>query len=270
MPNESVRAKLYLNRLLPNVTCLFLLASGLIILAWVGWLTWHDTTSWGKGVFLIFFGSRTGEAISLGIGMKVIYYFLISLALLLSGLVTLLQKRSKGLNLFGYLASLSRNVTIPRDLIGRLARARAKLIADIALISMLGVSLYLSPLRNNTVAVVGVFASLSAVITALLATTEIEIVSVEEERTARKITSRRENLPYETLNYTAKPLNFSYTRMSSAKTSEFNVDISSSEHHVTLSSQYVPTRAHRTELPHKERQVLRRNINRLHRDTRGD
>ena len=88
--------ELHPSRLLPNLASLFLTAFGSIILAWVGQLTWYDITTWGKDIPLIFLGSRTGEAISLGIGMKVIYYFLIGLALLLSGLLTYLRrKRSK-------------------------------------------------------------------------------------------------------------------------------------------------------------------------------
>jgi len=39
-------------------------------------------TTWNKSLALIFFGSRTGEAISLGIGMEVIHYFLIGIILL--------------------------------------------------------------------------------------------------------------------------------------------------------------------------------------------
>jgi hypothetical protein len=74
----------------------FLLAtSGSLILAWVGQLTWHDMTVWGKDLVLVFIGSRTGESISLGIGMKVIHYFLIGLALLFMGLLTSLTKRNK-------------------------------------------------------------------------------------------------------------------------------------------------------------------------------
>jgi len=72
---------------------LILSVSGLAILAWVGWLTWHDIKVWGKHIALIFFGSRTGEAINLGIGMKVIYYLLIGLALFLSGSYVFLRKR---------------------------------------------------------------------------------------------------------------------------------------------------------------------------------
>lgn len=257
MPNESRRAKLYLSYLLPNVAGLFLAASGSIILAWVGLLTWYDMTSWGKDIALIFFGSRTGEAISLGIGMKVIYYFLVGLALLLSGLPTFLRRRSKWLHHFGYLTNLPKNAPILQDLIEKLARERATLVAGLTLITILGVFLYLSPLRGNTVAVVGVFASLSAVIIALLAMVEIEIVNVEEENIARETTSPKENLLYDVLSYTARQLNFSYTKVSSVKTNEFDIDVYSSEHRVTLSSHYLPTCAHFIELPHKNRQAKR-------------
>jgi len=75
---------------------LILSVSGLAVLTWVGWLTWHDIAVWSKDIALIFFGSRTGEAISLGIGMKVIHYLSIGLALLLSGLLAFLRKRQLG------------------------------------------------------------------------------------------------------------------------------------------------------------------------------
>jgi len=71
-----------LSHLLTNLIGLVLVAVGLYTLVWVGWLTWYDITTWGKSLALIFFGSRTGEAISLGIGMKVIHYFLIGVILL--------------------------------------------------------------------------------------------------------------------------------------------------------------------------------------------
>lgn len=72
---------------------IFVMLSGIIILAFVGWLTWYDITWWGKDVATIFFGSRTGEAISLSIGFKVIYYFLIGLGLLLFGLIMFFRTR---------------------------------------------------------------------------------------------------------------------------------------------------------------------------------
>jgi len=86
-------SRLLRTRLLSNLASLLLTAFGSIILAWIGWLTWSDITVWGKDVALIFFGSRTGETISLGIGMKVIHYLLIGVALLLSGLLTFLRRR---------------------------------------------------------------------------------------------------------------------------------------------------------------------------------
>jgi hypothetical protein len=132
--------KLHLGRRLQNLSGLVLAAFGLIILAWVGWLTWYDTTTWGKDIAQIFFGSRTGQAISLGIGMKVIYYFSIGLALLLLGSFTFLRRRIKEepvvkppmekngkaleekifsgcLHNFGYLASRPKNAPIPQECI---------------------------------------------------------------------------------------------------------------------------------------------------------
>jgi len=255
LPSESMRTKLNLSHLLPNVAGLFLAASGSIILVWVGWLTWYDMTSWGKDILLIFFGSRTGEAISLGIGMKVIHYFLISLTLLLSGLLPFLKRRSKFLHHFGYLASLPKNVHIPQDLMGKVARVRAKLVAGLTLITILGVFLYLSPIRGNTVAVVGVFASLSAVIIALLAAVEIEIINVEEEHMDVDKTSMEETYAYEPMRNTAGPQGFSHTNMNLRKTSEFQMDIYSSGNQITLSSYYAPRRAHFAELTRKKRQV---------------
>jgi len=84
--------------LLNNLIGFVLIALGLYTLAWVGWLTWYDITTWSKSLALIFFGSRTGEAISLGIGMKVIHYFLIGLVLLLVGILTLFRKRRRASN----------------------------------------------------------------------------------------------------------------------------------------------------------------------------
>ena len=68
---------------------IFLIVFGATIMAFVGWLTWYDMTVWVKDITSIFLGSRIGEAISLGIGLKVIHYLLAGLALLLSGTVSL-------------------------------------------------------------------------------------------------------------------------------------------------------------------------------------
>jgi hypothetical protein len=68
-----------------------LLSSAALVLAWVGWLTWYDMSIWGKDIGTIFLGSRTGEAISLGIGMTLVYYFVIGLSLLAAGVVLILR-----------------------------------------------------------------------------------------------------------------------------------------------------------------------------------
>lgn len=81
---------------LRKMSSLAFIATGTTILAWIAWLTWYDTTTWGKDLFLIFLGSRTGEAIDMGIGMKVIYYLLIGLASLTTG-ITLFPRKSKKL-----------------------------------------------------------------------------------------------------------------------------------------------------------------------------
>jgi len=91
-PTATWTVKRYFCRLLSNIW-LFPIVFGLIVMAWVGWLIWYDMTTWSKDIALIFFGSRTGEAISLGIGMKIFDYFLIGVAFPLLGLFILLRKR---------------------------------------------------------------------------------------------------------------------------------------------------------------------------------
>ena len=93
MPKELQLSRFGFARLMPNIIVLFLVASAALILAWIGWLTWTDMTEWSKDIGTIFFGSRANEAISLGIGMTVIHYFLISMSLLAAGLVLFIRNR---------------------------------------------------------------------------------------------------------------------------------------------------------------------------------
>ena len=136
-----------------------------------------------------------------------------------------------------------------------------KLASGLIIMIILGVSLYLSPLRGNTVAVVGAFASLSAAIIVLLATVEIEIISVEEEDVGVDVdmdkTSLKETHASEILSDTVGPLDFSHTNMYPRKTSEFKIDVYSSENRITLSSHYAPRRAHLVERPLEKRQAKR-------------
>ena len=84
------------------------LISGLAISFWVSYLVWNDIVVWNKDLGLIFFGSRDGELISLGIGMNVLYYFFIGLTLLLIGLVLLIHNFRSCPFYFGYLGSIYR------------------------------------------------------------------------------------------------------------------------------------------------------------------
>jgi hypothetical protein len=52
---------------------------GLLLLAFFAWIIYYDLTFWGKNISLILLGSRAGEAIGLGINMRLIYYFIIGL-----------------------------------------------------------------------------------------------------------------------------------------------------------------------------------------------
>jgi hypothetical protein len=189
--------------------------------------------------------------------MKVIHYFLTGLALLLSGLLTLFRRRSRYLQHFGYLASLPKKPPIPQDLIGKVAQARAKLVTGLTLITILGVSLYLSPIRHNTVAVVGVFASFSAIIIAFLAAVEIKIINIDEENVGMGKTSPKRTYAYKIVNHAAGHLDFSQTNMHLTKTNEFKMDVYCSENHITLSSRYAPRRAHPIALQPKKRQTKR-------------
>ena len=74
--------------------------SGVLALVWIGMLTWYEVSVWQKDLGFVLFTYRTGEPISLGIGMKVIHYFVIGSALLLVGTLTYLQKAKKIIEAF--------------------------------------------------------------------------------------------------------------------------------------------------------------------------
>jgi len=89
MPKESLRKKFVFLDSIPKILIFVLVVSGASLLVWVGWLVWNDITVWNKDIGTIFFGSRmvNKEAISLGIGMAVIHYFLIGVSLLAAGIM---------------------------------------------------------------------------------------------------------------------------------------------------------------------------------------
>ena len=78
---------------IPNVIALSLILSSALILIWIGGIIWKDISFWNKEIGTILFSSRTGEPISLGIGMTVINYVLVGSSLLIAGTVIFLRNR---------------------------------------------------------------------------------------------------------------------------------------------------------------------------------
>lgn len=76
---------------------LFLIIFGSIMLIWVSELTLYELIIWAenKSLEIVLFGNRIGEIIGLGIGMKVIYYFLIGSVLLFSGILSYIKQRGE-------------------------------------------------------------------------------------------------------------------------------------------------------------------------------
>jgi hypothetical protein len=91
---EKTRKSLILrsNRSLKIVGSLITI-SGIALILLVSWITWYDMTVWGKDLYTILLSSRTGEIISLGIDMKIIYYLLIGLVLITSGFILYIRKK---------------------------------------------------------------------------------------------------------------------------------------------------------------------------------
>ena len=89
-----------------------LLSIGVIMLVWVGQIVWKDIVVWQKDLALIFFGSRTGEAISLGIGFVLINYFFIGLTFVLLSLVVIFHRARFCPHYFGYLGSRYRKTSM--------------------------------------------------------------------------------------------------------------------------------------------------------------
>jgi hypothetical protein len=93
MPTELQPSKFDFVRDVRLIIIFTLFSSGAWVLGWVSWLTWNDISVWSKDIGSIFFGSRTNEAISLGIGMTIIHYFLIGMSLLAAGVVLFMRNR---------------------------------------------------------------------------------------------------------------------------------------------------------------------------------
>ena len=76
-----------------NIATLSLIIFGWSTLAWVGQIIWTDLSFYGKDLATTLFASRVGENISLGVDMRVFYYVLLGICLLLSSLTIRFAKR---------------------------------------------------------------------------------------------------------------------------------------------------------------------------------
>lgn len=93
MSTDSLLSKFDFLRSMPNLIIFSLFAVGALVLVWVGSLAITDITAWNKDVGTIFFGSRTGEAISLGMGMTLINYVYVSLVFFGAGTLLFVRNR---------------------------------------------------------------------------------------------------------------------------------------------------------------------------------
>ena len=76
-----------------NVIIISLIVFGSIALLQVVNILWVDITVWGKDFNAVFFGSRSGENISLGIGLQIIHYYLIGITLIFSAIILFFLRR---------------------------------------------------------------------------------------------------------------------------------------------------------------------------------
>ena len=85
----------FLNRppLIQRLFDLFLVIFGAIILIWITDLVLYELVIWHKNFIFILFAYGSNEGIGLGIGMKVIYYFMVGIALILSGSFSYLRRK---------------------------------------------------------------------------------------------------------------------------------------------------------------------------------
>jgi hypothetical protein len=74
-----------------NIITLSLIISGMSILIWTGEIVWTDISIYKKSLLTILFGARTGENISLGLDIKLIYYVTLGAFLLFLSVIIRLK-----------------------------------------------------------------------------------------------------------------------------------------------------------------------------------
>jgi hypothetical protein len=95
---------------------------------------------------------------------------------------------------------------------------------------LLGLCLFISPFRGETLAIVGVYALLSTLIITLLATAEFQVENYDVQE------YHMEETMYRIVDNTAKAFDISRTGMDLRKTDEFEREIYLSEGQTSLSS----------------------------------
>jgi len=93
MSTDSILSKFDFLRSMPNLIIFSLFVVGAVVMVWIGSLAINDVTVWNKDLGTIFFGSRTGEGIGLGIGMTLINYVYVGLAFFGAGAVLFVRNR---------------------------------------------------------------------------------------------------------------------------------------------------------------------------------
>lgn len=92
-PIVEATSSFFRHYIFPHIVSFILILLGFSTLLWIGVLALYEMIVWNKSLDFVLFTSRVGEPISLGIGMKMIYYFVIGAILLLTGIFSHFKKR---------------------------------------------------------------------------------------------------------------------------------------------------------------------------------
>ena len=76
--------KLFLTPL--RIAVILLMVIGILFFVQVGIVLWGDIVFYGKDIELIFFESRIGQGMSLGLGLQLIHYYLLAILCISTGL----------------------------------------------------------------------------------------------------------------------------------------------------------------------------------------
>jgi len=124
-------------------------------------------------------------------------------------------------------------------------------MANIILLTVLGLMLLMSPLRNNSVYIVGAFVGLSALTIFLSQTVKIEMIKAKEGGSNVEVhgspASLGKSLRFETTNCEDGSLHIDLTTRTNTQSDLDGDQVTSSTHDVTLSSYYTPALATPTE-----------------------